>query len=194
MWGAIGKVLRSPGSLALLVSTAVGVFLLQVWLPDLGLIWHVVTSSAFSPGEKVGFLWASVGAIRTNFTVLGAWLVGAVSILFGLSAALTVRYLRERLAVRDVSGMGVAGLLAALVGVGCSACGAVVLSALVGATATASFVGLLPLRGQEFTLLSAAILAAAVVVTARKLAEPVACELPGARDVREIDRDPVAGS
>lgn len=194
MWGAIGRVLRSPASLALLVSTALGVFLLQVWLPDLGLIWHVVTSGAFSPGGKVGFLWDSVGAIRTNFTVLGAWLAVAVSLLFGLSAALTVRYVRERLAIRDVSGMGVAGLLAALVGVGCSACGAVVLSALVGATATASFVGLLPLRGQEFSLLSVAILAAAVVVTARKLAEPVACELPRAPDAHELHRERAAGT
>lgn len=173
--GALLDVVRSPVAVAVAVMAAVAVFLFQVWLPNLGLIWSVVTSETMSPSDKAGFLWDSLGAIRTNFTVLGAWLAAAVSLLFGLNAAVTVHYVRRRLALGGTAGAGVAGLVVAVVGVGCSACGAVVLSFLIGTTATASFVGLLPLRGQELNLVSVAVLAATLVVAIRKLTEPVVC-------------------
>lgn len=173
--GALLEVARSPVAVTVGAVAAVAVFLFQVWLPNLGLIWSVVTSEVMSPSDKVGFLWDSLGAIRTNFSVLGAWLAGTVSLLFGLNAAVVLHDVRRRVSLGATAGAGAAGLVAAVLGVGCSACGAVVLSFLIGTTATASFVGLLPLRGQELNLLSVAVLAATFVVAVRKLTRPVVC-------------------
>ncbi|HZD22589.1 MAG TPA: hypothetical protein VE569_04210 [Acidimicrobiia bacterium] len=156
------------------------VFALQVWLPNLGLVWSVLTSGTMSVMDKAGFLWASLGAIGTNFTTLGAWLAGLVSLLFGLNLAFTVRYLRRGLTAR-AGGVGVMGILAAALGVGCSSCGAVVLSFLLGTGATASVVGLLPLAGQEFNLLAVGILAAGPVFAIHRLAQPDLCPVPPAR-------------
>lgn len=172
---ALADVARSPLAVGAGLVAAMAVFLLQVWLPNLGLIWSVVTSDAMSAGDKAGFLWDSLGAIHTNFTVLGAWLAGTVAVLFGLNTAVTVHYLRRRLASGSTGGLGAAGLLAALLGAGCSACGAVVLSFLVGTAATASFVAELPLGGQELNLLAVTVLAVSLTVTARKLAAPAVC-------------------
>lgn len=178
MWRTALGVLRSPASLALTLAAALAAFLLQVWLPNLGLIWSVVTAGDMATVAKAQFLWTSLGALETNFTVLGAWLAVAVALLFGLNVAFSVHFVRQRLAVRDVSTLGVGGLFAAVLGVGCASCGAVVLSFVVGTTAAASIVGLLPLGGQELNLLAVAVLAAALVVTLRKLARPDACPRP----------------
>jgi hypothetical protein len=143
--------LRSPLSLAAGVVAGVGVFLLIVWLPNLGLIWDVVTGGSMSIGQKAGFLWDSLGAINTNFTGLGATLTIAVAMLFGLNVAVAVRYVRDRVAeVRAGGGAALGGgVLVALAGAGCSSCGAVVLSTLFGAGATGSFIASLPLRARS---------------------------------------------
>lgn len=172
------RMLGSRRSLLLAATSALVVFALQVWLPNLGLIWSVVVSGSLAPIDKVGFLWASLGAIGTNFTLLGASLAVVVSLLFGLNVALTVAYFRVSLDNRSVGALSMAGLLAAVVGVGCSACGAVVLSALVGVTATAAVVARLPLGGQELNLLAVLILVASVAFTARRLSQPVVCAVP----------------
>lgn len=171
-------VLRSWGSLAMTLAAALAAFVLQAWLPNLGLIWSVVTAGDVALADKARFLWASLGAIGTNFTVWGAVLAITVALLFGLNVAFTVHFVRQRLAARQVTGLGVTGLLAAVFGVGCASCGAVVLSFLVGTGAAASIVGLLPLGGHEFNLLAVAALAAALAATVRKLARPDACSQP----------------
>lgn len=177
MWRISLTVLRSGWSLLLVLTGGLVVFALQVWLPNLGLIWSVITSGTMPVGDKAGFLWASLGAIGTNFTTLGAWLAGLVSLLFGLNLAFTVYYLRRGLSAR-ASGVGVMGILAAALGVGCSSCGAVVLSFLLGTGATASVVGLLPLAGQEFNLLAVAVLAAGLGFTIHRLTHPDLCPIP----------------
>lgn len=177
MWRTSLTVLRSGWSLLFVLTGGLVVFALQVWLPNLGLVWSVITSGTMSFGDKAGFLWASLGAIGTNFTTLGAWLAGLVSLLFGLNLAFTVYYLRRGLAAR-ASGFGAMGVFAAAVGVGCSSCGAVVLSFLLGTGATASVVGLLPLAGQEFNLLAVAVLTAGLGFTIHRLTQPDLCPVP----------------
>lgn len=186
MLRSIGDLLRSPASLAVTFAVALPLFLLVVWLPNLGLIFSVVTSGGMSAGEKVGFLWSSLGAIRTNFTAIGAWSAGAIAALFGLNVALAARYIRRRVGLARMGGAGLGGMLVALVGVGCSACGAVVLSTLLGAGAAASFVTVLPLRGEELSILSVLVLTATLLVTARKAAQPAVCAVDlGTTDVHD---------
>lgn len=115
------------------------------------------------------------GRDRHELHGVGAVLAVTVALLFGLNVAFTVHFVRRWLADRQATGLGVTGLLAAVFGVGCASCGAVVLSFLVGTGAAASMVGVLPLGGHEFNLLAVAALAAALAVTVRKLAHPDAC-------------------
>lgn len=158
-------------------------FLLIVWLPNLGLIARVVTSD-MSAGEKAVFLWGSAGAISTTFTTLGAWLTGSVALLFGLNVAVTIHYLRQRAIEARAGGAALGGVVVALIGAGCSSCGAIVLSTIVGAGAAGSFVGGLPLRGDEFGIVSVLILAATLVLTARRASRPITCSVRQGPDLR----------
>lgn len=177
-WHELGATLRARQGFGIAAVTTVAVLLLQVWLLNLSMIWTVITSADMSAGETVAFLWASLGAIRTTFSTAGAALAVAVSVLFGLHVAVTVRYVRQRAATSSSGTLGIAGLVVALAGAGCSACGAVLLSFVLGGAATATVVGALPLHGLEFGLLAAATLVGALAFTVRRLAQPPACETP----------------
>ena len=178
MLRALWDALRAPWSLAAGLACGLAVFALTVWLPNLGLIWGVVSSGSMSLGDKAGFLWDSLGAIHTNFTPLGAWLTVAAAALFGLNVAVAVHYVRLRAAEARVGGAALGGIVLALTGAGCSSCGAIVLSTLFGAGASASFVASLPLRGEEFSIGSVLVLAVTVAVTARLAARSQACARP----------------
>lgn len=176
MLRTVGLALRSPSSALAGLGAALAVFLLIVWLPNLGLIWSVVTSGTMSIADKAGFLWDSLGAIRTSFTSLGAALTVAVAALFGLNVAVALHHVRERAAEARAGGTGL-GVALALVGAGCSSCGAVVLSTLLGAGATSSFAATLPLHGDELSLLSAVVLAATLALTVRSTSRAGSCAI-----------------
>ncbi|HZD74191.1 MAG TPA: hypothetical protein VE776_09970 [Actinomycetota bacterium] len=175
--GQIGATLRSPLEVLLGIAAAGGLLALAVWLPNLGLLWHLTISGRLSLAGRLHLLWSSLGALATNFTPLQAALTVAVCLLFGLTMAVTGHGLRWRTA-GQAGGLGVAGAAVGLLGAGCSACGAVLLSSLLGAGVSAGFVATLPLHGLEFPIASLLLLAAALVLTARSAARPAACAIP----------------
>ena len=167
----------SPAYLSLALLLAALVFVFSVWLPNLGLIREIVFSPRLTVLNKASFLWHSLGAIATNFSVLSATLVVFISVLFGLNIALTVVYFRRRIALQKAGGMSVVGMLAGLIGIGCASCGSVLLSTFLGVGATAAFTGFLPLGGQEFSILGVVILVGSLYVTAKKLSDPLVCKI-----------------
>lgn len=73
--------------------------------------------------------------------------------------------------------MSLAGVLTGLAGVGCSACGTVVLSALLGLGTTGAVIRALPLGRLELPLAAVLLLTAALLSTARQAQRPGACWL-----------------
>ena len=175
MLRTLAAAVLSPWSALPGLAAGLGIFALVVWLPNLSLIWGVVTGGSMSLSGKAAFLWSSLGAIGTNFTTLGASLTIAVAVLLGLDVAVAARYLRQRAAEARAGGAALGGVTLALLGAGCSSCGAIALSSLLGAGAAASFTASLPLGGQELSLASVAVLAAILVSTLRKASRPLVC-------------------
>lgn len=176
IWNSLKEIFFSPVYASVTVITAGVVLVFSIWLPNLGLIWDTITSSA-SLGDKLTFLWNSLGAIGTNFSALSATLTVLVSVLLGMNVSLTVAYFKKRIAFQKSSGMGVAGMLAGLIGVGCASCGSVVLSLFIGVGGTAALTGFLPLAGQEFSILAIAILLGSFYYTAKKSVNPLVCKV-----------------
>lgn len=170
--------LRSPRWVAVALVTAVAMVLFVVWLPNLGLVIDVVLAGDVPVAGKLRFLWSSLGAIGTNFTTAQASLLVLIAVLFGLNAAVALHTVRQHLRRRSGAGLGLAGIIAGLVGAGCSACGAVVLAALLGAGTTAAVIRVLPLHGLEFSLAAVLLLTGALLVTARQAQRSQACDLP----------------
>lgn len=177
------KVFRRPGYGILALAVAVAFLVFTIWMPNLSFITTTLTASRFSLPEKAGILWASLAALSTNFTPLSRTVTITLALLLGVDIALVVFYLRTRVRLDRAAGMGIGGVIAGLLGVGCASCGTVILSSVLGAGAAAGFLNLLPLQGQEFGFLGIALMLGGIAITARKIEQPLTCAIPKRRAV-----------
>lgn len=166
-------ILRSPAYLSLVIAISFITLIFSIWIPNLGLLGEVITSSDFSLFGKINFLWNSLGAFTTNFTPGTAIITMIVSLLFGSNVAVTVYYFKKRIALQKTSGVSVAGMLAGLIGIGCASCGSVILATFLGVGSATVVTGLLPFGGQEFAILGILLLLGAIYITAKKIADPL---------------------
>jgi hypothetical protein len=182
---AVGlKQVFAKGSYILLAAAmGLAVFILATWLPNLGLIWQIAASASIPLADKVQVLTALVGSIGTNFTVFSALSTVAIAVLFGANVAMIAYYFRvRRQIVRQAGQMGAAtslgGLASGFFGIGCAACGTFVLGPALSFIGATGLIALLPFGGEEFGALGVAMLGFSLVLTARKIGEPVTCPLP----------------
>lgn len=147
-----------------------------IWLPNLSFLRHTAVSSDYTIAQKFSLFFTSLGALDTNFTLLSRTLTIIVALLFAVNVVLVVHYFRKRIALQRSAGLSLLGAFTGLLGIGCAACGSVLLSSVLGITATASFIRTLPLGGQEFGLLSIGILGFSVFLTVKKIKGPALCK------------------
>ena len=175
-------VLKQPKYLLTAVVVSVSVFTFAVWLPNFSLLAQVLhPDSAGSMSEKASFVWSLYGSIGTNFTVVSASYTIAIAILFGVNIALLAHYItRMRGGVRGVgstSAAGFGGLIAGIFGIGCAACGTFIFTSVLALFGASSFLAILPLGGEEFGLIGVLLLIYSIYILAKKISNPLVCEI-----------------
>lgn len=175
----IKNILLHPTYIAISLGVAFTAFAFVIWLPNLSFISSVFENINVSWGDKITFLFTLLGSITTNFTVLGAFSIVLITLLFGIQIALTAYLLRERSLVMagKSTAASAAGASMGLLGIGCSACGSIILTAILPAIGVSGVLALLPLRGGEFSLIGVLIMALSIFYTARYIMRPVACNI-----------------
>ena len=164
------------GVVALVIAT------LAVLLPNLRLLFLLVTDPTVSAYDKFIFPVRMLEAWTTNFTVLSASYTIAIALLAGINVALIVYYARhqkERLSQAGVAA-GTLGILSGVVGMGCALCGSLILTSALGTVVGASVVAALPWRGGEFGIIGVFLLGVAMYLLAKQIATPLACEMGSA--------------
>jgi hypothetical protein len=165
--------------LYLLIASFVGVvvFSLAVWLPNVALIKTVLLSQTASILEKVMFALSLYGSIITNFTLESAIYTIFIATLFGVYISLLVYYIRTTRVKGNglKSGwLGIGGLVSGFFGIGCAACGTVILSS-IATFGGASLLLVLPLGGRELGYLGVGLLVYAIYSLSKKIKEPLIC-------------------
>ncbi|MBI2297321.1 MAG: hypothetical protein HYU76_15105 [Betaproteobacteria bacterium] len=179
---AFGQVFAYPSYLALAGVLATGAFLLAVWFPNLGLIVEVFSGSNAPLAAKLGIALSLLGGIGTNFSLLSAGYTVAIAVLFGVTAAMIAYLLKQRqvAAAGQNIAIGSGGVASGVVGIGCAACGSLILGSVLPSLGAAGALAALPLNGEEFGILSVALLFVSLLLVSKNIAEPAACPL--ARD------------
>lgn len=160
-----------------LLAGAVGaaIFALAVWLPNLELIFQTLADPKITLQSKLNLPIDLLGSIKTNFSVLSASYTIAIAALFGVNLAMIFFYLKRR--QEDLKQAGAAasfaGFMSGVLGIGCAACGSLILSS-IGATGA---LALLPLRGSEFGLLSVAFLILSISILSKRITNSLTCKL-----------------
>lgn len=172
------RVFQNPRYVYLAVSVTILGIAFATWLPNITLIYSVVSSSDVSLISKVLLLLNLIGSLVTNFTLFSATYTVVIAVLFGIYISLLTYLLVHRMQSVRAGGIatGFAGIMSGVFGVGCAACGSLILTSIFTFTASSSALSLLPLGGNEFGILGVALLILAIVITARNIEHPLVCD------------------
>lgn len=174
---ALRKVFQRP--VYILLTTVVGfvAFALAVWLPNLSLIWSVASSSA-SFSDKINLPLSILGSITSNFSALSATYTIVIAVLLGINISLITYYVRVQKQQLNQAGTKAStfGIITGAVGIGCAACGSIILNSIIGTAAGASIIGFLPLRGGEFGIIGVLLLGVATYSLAKQIPKPLVCD------------------
>lgn len=178
MWHAAQTVFRRPryAVLALLIAWLMLTgFLL---LPNQALLVALLSSSEVTVGAKLTFLVSLYGTLLSNYTVVGAVYLLVVVALMSINIALLLFYLRHR-ARRAGGGVSATasfvGLVTALFGVGCVACGSVLLVGLLSLFGAGGVVYALAPLGPVFAVIGLVLLVGSNWYLLRQIASPAVC-------------------
>jgi len=137
----------------------------------------VLVGSSAPIAAKLGIALSLLGGIGTNFSALSAGYTIAIAVLFGLTIAMIAYAVkRSRIATAGKSiAIGSGAMASGVLGVGCAACGSLILGVLVPSLGAAGALAALPLQGEEFGVLSVALLVVSLLLISRGIAESIAC-------------------
>ncbi|HJV32919.1 MAG TPA: hypothetical protein VJ694_02725 [Patescibacteria group bacterium] len=174
---ALREAFAGPSGYVAAFLGALFVLLLSLSLASMSLLRFTFRESEFPFALKLRTAAEVLWNGRLVFVHEGGWVALPLAALFGLNAALVYRYMREQVRVNHAAGASVVGIVIGLFGVGCAACGSVLIASLLGVGAVAA----LPFHGQEFAWLGLAVTAVGTLTIAEKIADPVACKIPTKR-------------
>lgn len=176
---ALKQVFSNVRYLALAGIVGFAVFAFSAWLPNLGLIAKVVSSSAASLSDKITFLVNLLGSIQTNFTFFSASYTIAIAALFGINVAMVAYYFGQRKQLVRQTGVATSfgGLVSGIFGIGCAACGTLVLGPLLSLVGAGGLIAILPFGGQEFGIAGVSLLGFSIFLTSKKIRDPLVCNI-----------------
>gem|GEM_PF-3174427 len=100
-----------------------------------------------------------------------------LAILFGIIVVLLTHYYKKQGSLLiKTSGAGTIGLLLGVLGIGCSACGTLALTAVLGTVGLGSLVLFLPFRGAEFLYVGVVLMLFSVWQIIKLINKPLICE------------------
>lgn len=172
----IFNTLKSTRTVLIATGVSACVFALAAWLPNTRLLFIVLRDASIPIADKVALPMKLLPSIMTNFTLLSAVYTIAIAILAGINAALIAHLVRERRMHVGGAAVGGIGVLTGALGVGCAACGSLILTALVGTTLGTGTLALLPLGGGEFGILGVGLLGYATYLLAKHI-NKTTCEI-----------------
>lgn len=155
------------------------IFAFSVLLPNLKLVGMVWGDGAISTTSKIALLINLLGSITTNFTVLSAFTTISLAFLIGVNISLMLYIYRRQKAGLNAGGVVVStfGTVIGMFGVGCAACGSLILTALLATFGGIGILALLPFQGQELSLVGVLVLGYATYFLVQKINKPIICEI-----------------
>ena len=162
---------------ALIISTLV--FAVAVWLPNIRLLFSIWLDGTIPVTDKISLPLHLLESITTNFTVLSASYTIAIAILTGINISLIVYLLRMNQKRMTKGGMtaGVSGLIAGSLGMGCAACGSLILTSILSVVGGAGILAFLPLKGGEFGIIGVVLLGYSTYLLSKHINRPPVCEI-----------------
>ena len=174
---AIYKVFRNKRYVAIGFIFAMFVYLLSVLTHKAEFVGFAIKSELFDFTQKIKLIFGALLSIDTNFiSYFSFWVVVLLALIAGINIAMLVYLLRRQAKVRKEAGASIFGVIAGMLGIGCAACGSVILTTIFGLGFTASLISFLPLDGAEFMIIALIVMMGSVYYISRKITNPMVCK------------------
>lgn len=156
------EIFFSPRYLVLWFSLAFIIFSLALFYPNLALISHMWAQEQLSLGAKLRFMTSLYGGLFTNFSLELRLTTFVITALTTTQLILLYRLIREQgkiiTTLKKHGTLSFVGIALATLGLGCAACGALILSSLLALASGSWLLTELPWHGQEVALLAVIVL------------------------------------
>jgi hypothetical protein len=150
-------------------------------LPHWQIIAQIGSSGSVGLWSKLSFLVSLYGTIGTSFTIFSGSILILSVVLFGINIALLIFYIRRRQSTSNAGGtaslVSLGGAVSAVLGIGCAACGSVILTAVLGLLGAGGLLVLLPFHGVEFGVLGVVLLLVSCWYLIKKIDDPLVCSV-----------------
>lgn len=174
---ALREVFKNPRYVLLSGVVSFVAFSLAVLTPNARLLFTVATNEGASFSETLAFAFRLLGSISTNFTVFSATYTITIALLIGINTAFIIYMVRLQRSMLPKMGAatGIAGITSGILGIGCTACGTVILTSVFATFGGVGTLAFLPLRGGEFGILGVFLLFVSFFFLAKQIASPPVC-------------------
>ena len=153
------------------------IFLINILVLNFGLLVYVFTSGIFDFRAKMQIFWGLLAAIRFNLPFGSIIIMAGLSMFLATDISLFIFYFKRQRAIRTEAGVGIFGLIIGFLGAGCSACGSIILTSILGFTTATVLIGFLPLDGLEFGIIGIFLLLLSIYLIAIKIQESDNCKI-----------------
>lgn len=160
MLKALVETLSRPKYTLLTLVVAWSVFTAAIFVPNYQLFLFGIALEGVGVWPKIPFILSFYASIFTNFTPVSAILTVVIAIMFGLNVALLTYYIRamQGAAVGALGATSVGGLVSGFFGIGCAACGSIIVTSLLSLIGAGGLLALLPFGGEEFAFVAVVLL------------------------------------
>lgn len=167
-------VYKKPGYVILTILTAGLILLFGIWLQNYKLLFYTFTTG-FSWLLKIKIFLNSLAVFKTSFTTINQILIICLALLSGINISFLIFYLKNRISNLKLAGSSGLALFVGFLGIGCGACGSVILASVFGLTFATGLIGLLPFNGLEFGLLGIILISTSIYLLTKKISQPGVC-------------------
>lgn len=174
------RVFRHGRYVMVAIGVALTAFSAALLLPHWNTLGQVWGSDVVDLKTKVSFFFSLYGTIGSSFTTFSRSVLLLTVILLGINMALLIFYIRRR---QEASGgraaqlAGVGGVVSAVLGIGCAACGSVILTAVLSFFGAGGLLLLLPFHGVEFGVLGIVLLLVSIRYLIKRINDPTVCTI-----------------
>lgn len=178
----LGQVFSQARYIAIATLVAATALSVAILLPNTAILSRVLQSQSIGWAAKFSFLGNMYQSLFTNFTIFSALSTVAIAVLLGINTALLTYYIRRRRKQAPSSSKrghaaGLLGTVSGLFGIGCAACGSVIISGALTLLGGGWLLSMLPLHGAEFGLLGVLLLGYSVYQLCKKISDPLVCPI-----------------
>lgn len=170
---SLQHVFRTRRAWVLAATSFVIIALIIILVPNIAFVRDILATDILVGGQKLKTLVIFVASFGVNATGVSVFVTLVLGFLFSLYIVSSVYLWRRR---RRAGALGVVGAISGMFGVGCAACGSLLLSTVIASAGAAAFLAGLPLGGQEFAIIGIVLLCWALYINLKKVGEPMVCK------------------